>query len=355
MKTISLCMIVKNEQDVIERCLRSVNGIFNEIIIVDTGSSDNTKKIVSKYTNKIYDYEWNNNFSEARNYSFSKATCDYIMWLDADDVLLKEDAEKLKQLISKLDGKVDVYKLKYNYCLDEKSRPILVQTRERIFKRENNYKWVSPIHEVIIPWGNVREEDIYITHKKEKIHDPQRNLKIFEQMLRDGKQFDERLEYCYAKELYFLNKIEQAITEYEKFISKYLNEYDRLKDFMYSALLELSDCYKRKNLIEKELDILMLILKNQKPKQECLTRIGDIFLRKKQYEVAIFWFKLAIDSEEQEVNKDYEKFLPYISMGVCYYWLNDIQKAIEYNDKGGKEKPYDITYLDNKRIYSLHK
>ena len=98
MKTISLCMIVKDEENVIERCLKSVKGIFDEIIIVDTGSSDNTKKIVSKYTDKIYDYKWNNDFSEARNYSFSKATCDYIMWLDADDVLLEEDAKKLKQL-----------------------------------------------------------------------------------------------------------------------------------------------------------------------------------------------------------------------------------------------------------------
>ena len=93
MKTISLCMIVKDEENVIERCLKSVKGIFDEIIIVDTGSSDSTKKIVSKYTDKIYDYKWNNDFSEARNYSFSKATCDYIMWLDADDVLLEEDAK----------------------------------------------------------------------------------------------------------------------------------------------------------------------------------------------------------------------------------------------------------------------
>lgn len=354
MKTISLCMIVKDEENVIERCLKSVKGIFDEIIIVDTGSSDSTKKIVSKYTDKIYDYKWNNDFSEARNYSFSKATCDYIMWLDADDVLLEEDAKKLKQLIATMDGTVDVYMLKYNYWQDENGKPSLVQERERIFKKENNYKWISPIHEIIIPSGNIKKVDIYITHKKHKIQDPQRNLKIFKRMIDEGKKFDERLEYCYAKELYFLNNIDEAIKEYEKFISKYINEYERLKEYMYSAIIELSDCYKRKNLSDKELETLMLILKKQIPKQECLTRIGDVFLRSKKYELAVYWFKLAIDCKEEEVNKDYEKFLPYISLGVCYYWLNDIEKANEYNEKAGQEKPDDLTYIANKKIYNLH-
>lgn len=91
MITISICMIVKNEEDVLGRALKSVQGIADEIIIVDTGSTDSTKEIASSYTNKIYDFEWCDDFSKARNYSFSKATKDYCMWLDADDVILEED------------------------------------------------------------------------------------------------------------------------------------------------------------------------------------------------------------------------------------------------------------------------
>ena len=89
-------MIVKDEQDVIERCLESVKDVVDEIIIVDTGSTDKTKQIVSKYTDKIYDFEWVNDFAKARNYSFSKATKDYILWLGADDVILDEDLVKHK-------------------------------------------------------------------------------------------------------------------------------------------------------------------------------------------------------------------------------------------------------------------
>ena len=74
MITISLCMIVKNEEKVLARCLDSLEGLMDEIIIVDTGSTDRTKEIAAGYTDKIYDFEWVDDFSAARNFSFSKAT-----------------------------------------------------------------------------------------------------------------------------------------------------------------------------------------------------------------------------------------------------------------------------------------
>ena len=88
---ISLCMIVKNEEDVIARCLDSVSRCVDEIIIADTGSSDRTKEICRDFTDKIFDFEWTDDFSAARNFSFSKATGDYLMWLDADDVVSSEN------------------------------------------------------------------------------------------------------------------------------------------------------------------------------------------------------------------------------------------------------------------------
>ena len=98
MVTISLCMIVKNEEKLLGRCLESVKDIVDEIIIVDTGSNDNTKTIANKFTNLVYDFKWVDDFSKARNYSFSKASKDYILWLDADDIILEEDRLKLLNL-----------------------------------------------------------------------------------------------------------------------------------------------------------------------------------------------------------------------------------------------------------------
>ena len=91
MATISLCMIVKNEERVLERCLECLKDIVDEMIIVDTGSTDSTKEIAKKYTDKIYDFEWIKDFSAARNYSLSFATKDYIYCADADEVIEPED------------------------------------------------------------------------------------------------------------------------------------------------------------------------------------------------------------------------------------------------------------------------
>ena len=86
MATISVCMIVKNEEKVLAGCLDSLEGLWEELIIVDTGSTDATKEIAKKYTDKVYDFTWTGNFSDARNFSFSKASCEYIYSADADEV-----------------------------------------------------------------------------------------------------------------------------------------------------------------------------------------------------------------------------------------------------------------------------
>ena len=94
----SLCMIVKNESAVLRDCLDSLKDIMDEIIIVDTGSTDDTKKIAAEYTPYLYDYEWKDDFAAARNFAFSKATGDYIYSADADEVIDRENRDKFKAL-----------------------------------------------------------------------------------------------------------------------------------------------------------------------------------------------------------------------------------------------------------------
>jgi glycosyltransferase involved in cell wall biosynthesis len=102
--TISLCLIVKNEEQTLEHCLSSVQDIPDEIIIVDTGSTDRTREISAKWTPHVVDFEWIDDFAAARNASFAYATQEYILWLDADDILAPEDRTKLLQLKSSLPG-----------------------------------------------------------------------------------------------------------------------------------------------------------------------------------------------------------------------------------------------------------
>ena len=108
MATISLCMIVKNEEKVLGRCLDSAAGLVDEMVIVDTGSTDATREVASAYTSRIYDFPWRDDFAAARNFAFSKGNMDYLMWLDADDVLLPEDREAFLEPKRTLSSDVDV-------------------------------------------------------------------------------------------------------------------------------------------------------------------------------------------------------------------------------------------------------
>src|SRR3989339_1837296 len=98
MPSISLCIIVKDEEKFLEKALNSVKSMVDEIIIVDTGSKDNTKCIAGKFTKKIYDFKWKHDFAAARNFSIKKATKGWILILDADEMISKKDLKKVKSL-----------------------------------------------------------------------------------------------------------------------------------------------------------------------------------------------------------------------------------------------------------------
>ena len=137
MATVSLCMIVKNEEKVLSRCLDSVKDAVDEIIIVDTGSEDNTKNISSQYTDKIYDFKLVYDFSAARNFAFSKAEMDFAMWPDADDVFGKEDRENFIKLKENIPNNIDVVMMKYNTAFDEIGRPVFSYYRDRLIRTNN--------------------------------------------------------------------------------------------------------------------------------------------------------------------------------------------------------------------------
>ena len=106
-------MIVKNEEKVLKRCLECLKDIVDEMIIVDTGSTDATKEIAGKYTDKIYAFPWIDDFAAARNFSFSKATMDYIYVADADEIIDEENKNRFKLLKQALLPEIEIVQMKY--------------------------------------------------------------------------------------------------------------------------------------------------------------------------------------------------------------------------------------------------
>lgn len=141
---ISLCMIVKNEAAILSRCLDSVCDLMDEIIIVDTGSTDDTKAVAAKYTDRIYDFAWNNDFSAARNFSFSLANMDYIYAPDADEILNEENRKRFLLLKEALLPEIEIVQMKYR-TVSEFNTVLNARTeyRPKLFKRVREFEWID--------------------------------------------------------------------------------------------------------------------------------------------------------------------------------------------------------------------
>lgn len=352
MITISLCMIVKNEEAVLSRCLESVKDIVEEIIIIDTGSTDKTKEIAYHYTEKVYDFKWVDDFSKARNYSFSKATKDYQMWLDADDVITDENKQKILKLKEQLDPNIDIVTFKYNTHFDKDNNPILTSTRGRLFKRKGHYLWNDPIHEYIELKGNVYyANNIFIDHKKEAEY-TDRNLKIYQNQIKNGKKLSPRSKYYFARELKDHKRYKEAIFYFEQFLEENLGW---VEDNI-AACYNLALCYKFLDNKEKVLTSLIRSFEYDAPRAEIICEIGYYFMDKNDYQKALKWFLIAIHLEKPNtlgfLLNDYWDFIPNVELSVCYYKLGNIEKSILYNEIAAKYKPNSNVVLYNKNFFS---
>ncbi|MBV7276007.1 glycosyltransferase family 2 protein [Clostridiaceae bacterium UIB06] len=351
MITISLCMIVKNEEKVLSKCLDSIKDIAEEIIIVDTGSTDNTKKIASFYTDKIFDFKWIDDFSAARNFSFSKASKEYILWLDADDIILKEDRKEFFQLKENLSDDTDVVMMRYNVGFDESGNANESYFRERLVKRSCNFKWADRIHEYIGVSGKIVNSDVCITHVKNRSNNV-RNLKIFKKMRSSSRSFSPRNLYYYAKELYFNKQYNHAILYYKRFLQ---TSEGWIEDYI-NACSEIAQCYRAKNNRENELMYLMKSFSYDVPRAETCCELGYFFKNANEYDKAIFWFETALSLKKSEntwgtIKHDCYGYIPSIELCVCYYKLGNKEEAIKYNKLAEQFKPSDKMVEYNKKFF----
>lgn len=349
MITISLCMIVKNEENTIGRCLDSVKDIVEEINIVDTGSSDRTKEVLKKYTKRIYDFEWVYDFAKARNFAFQQATKDFILWLDADDVFLPEDQEKLKELKKNLDFTTDSVTMDYNLSTDQHGNVLTSLKRNRLVKRTNHFQWIGAVHEYLEVAGTIFHSNVAVTHKSLH-HDTNRNLLIYERQLANNVAFSPRELFYFANELKDHQMYQRAIEYYEKFL---LTEKGWVEDNI-SACSRLADCFFELGDYKKELESILRSFQYDHPRSEFCCRLGFYFLKKKELNAAIFWYKLATEIKlpSHNLSLQYPKFstwLPHLQLCVCYDQLGQHKIANEHNEKARQFRPDDPRILQNKK------
>lgn len=348
--TISLCMIVRNEENSIARCLDSVKGVPDEIVIVDTGSTDRTKEIVEQYTDRIFDFTWIDDFAAARNFAFSQATMDYILWLDADDILTTQDQNKFLALKKNLDSVVDAVSMPYHYAFDQFENVSFSFRRNRLVKRSRNFKWVGAVHEYLAVAGNVLTSDMCVTHRRMEGHSSDRNLKIFERRKEKGETFSPRDSYYYGNELFDHKLHQRAIEIYQEF----LNTGQGWVEDEISACGKLADCFQVLGETEKQLKYIYKSFDYSLPRAEFCCRLGFHFLNLRRYEQGAFWYKLATQLEKPVDNSGFMieacwTWLPHLQLCVCYDRLGKHELAYKHNEIAREYSPENSQVLFNKK------
>ncbi|MBS1913519.1 MAG: glycosyltransferase [Bacteroidetes bacterium] len=364
MPAISLCMIVKNEEEVLARCLSSVRPLVDEIIIVDTGSTDNTIAIARGFGAVIEHFDWIDDFGAARNYSFSKATSPYIIWLDADDVILPSDLERLLELKERLHK--DVYMLLYDYSQDASGNTLCTLYRERIVRREADIRWQYPIHECMITsTANTSERvDITITHRRTHAGaaaDENRNLRILEKAVAgDRYRNDARICYYLGKEYLDAGREEPAIAEFRRFLAMP----DGWIEDRIGAQQRIAKGYY--NLSRKD-PLRATEYRSQARAEAKLARamdsrwaephfiLGSIAFDEEDYEEAIFWYELCL-RPAPDVLSPLDSYTygvgPLVQICISHDRLGDHITANEYNEHALAMMPNDRNLLANRDYFA---
>ncbi|MGL4772214.1 MAG: tetratricopeptide repeat-containing glycosyltransferase family 2 protein [Clostridium sp.] len=148
-QTLSVCLIVKNEEKFLKKCLDSIKKFADEIVVVDTGSTDSTMEIAKSYGVKLIEHAWNNDFSEVRNISIENATMDWILFVDADEEIPTKDGEAIKILINEPKNSFfEGYYLRLVNIVDEQTIGDAIVFR--LFRNREQYRFVGKMHEQII-------------------------------------------------------------------------------------------------------------------------------------------------------------------------------------------------------------
>ena len=293
MASISICMIVKNEEAVLGRCLDSLLGIAEEIVIVDTGSTDRTKEIAGNYTDKIYDFTWENDFSAARNFAFSKATCEYIYSADADEVLKETDREKFLRLKQALLPEIEIVEMIYvnpkdcNMVYNYTKEP-----RPKLFKRLREFRWIDPIHETVALNPLVYSSDIEIQHRPVSLHSS-RDFLAYQRELEKNGRLSERLYSMYAKEL-FISGQKQDFMDAMSWFELRMAQPDITSDARAEAVCVLAKTLALKDEKEQMLAFLLNEFSvNPAPPAELFFLLGEYYEACGKAEEAAFWYKKA--------------------------------------------------------------
>ena len=350
--TLSVCLIVKDEEPVLGRCLSAAAQFADELIVLDTGSKDRSVQIAHEYTDLVYYEPWQNSFAKARNLVASKAGCDFVMWLDADDVMYPEDIRKLIELKKELTLNTDTVFItyrNYGFLAD-------LGIRDRIHRREHACKWTGDVHEAIPiedGWNLMIRPDITIIHKKEYVNEPERNIRIF-----DGVKSKGRLKGAYAlsyycRELANRDLKDRAMDAWQELLDSgpSASRVQYALVFMTQMLLRLKEYEKCRELIDISTGRYNVPLSAFLCYQSGLAAEGmnDTDEAVRQYRRAT---ELPVNTASGMIEfAGYDDYLSCLKLCALSYDKDDLEGSEEWNSRAGRVWPEGIAWRINREQF----
>ncbi|HHW03154.1 MAG TPA: glycosyltransferase [Thermoanaerobacterales bacterium] len=347
--TLSLCLITKDEEKNIARCINSVKDIVDEIVVVDTGSKDKTVEIAESFGAKIIHVKWEDDFAKARNIAIENAKSDWILFLDADEEIKKEDVGKIRPLLN--DDTVEAYILKFVSFLGTNINNKVTEENYnfRLFRNNGRLRYIYPIHENLrnVEKGEVpvyKKADVTILHygylletiiRKEK---SQRNISIISRYLLEHPE-DKFQHGNLAVEYFNIGEYHKALKHLliaTKGMDVKTNGATRLLRYLiltYSAL--------------KDYDMALRIIRDAKEYYADVPDFkffeGTIYMDQKRYEKAIEMFKECLSMGEYKgifvTMGGTGSYRARYMIGLCYEKLNRLNDAIKEYIELLKENP----------------
>lgn len=334
---LSVCIITRNEENKIEKCLQMLAGYGWEIVVVDTGSTDRTKEIAQEYTTAVYSYEWCDDFAAAKNYAIGKASYDLVIVIDSDEYVEYVDIEALEQLAGAYPDKVGRINRRNQFTRDGEDN----ENQEyinRIFDRRE-YCYQGRIHEQVVRRDGTEYQtycapvsirhDGYSGTQQERQEKARRNIRLL-QMELEQEPDDTYLLYQLGKSYYMAGDYQQAVTYFSHALEYDVNpklEYviDMVETYGYALLKtgEVKTALQYEGIYEEfggTADFQFLM--------------GLIYMNNEMFDAAVEEFVKATKHDTARTT-GVNSYLAYYNAGVIRECLGDMEGALEFYRKCG--------------------
>jgi glycosyltransferase involved in cell wall biosynthesis len=348
MASISLCMIVRDEEENLPRSLAPIAGYFDEMVVVDTGSSDKTVSLAKQYGAKVFEVPWRKDFSYARNQSIEFASGDWIMWFDADNRMEGRDAQKIR-------GLIDDQRNKIFWCTEvvEPGGGELIQ--KRVFPNQPGFRFEGSVHEQLVhTHKRIRYvmTDVKIYHwgyrDRELLRQKGlRNLEILKEELKSRPNdyyFNFNIARCYGN----LREFDKAIVHLKKIIQNGLAEQENPDIYFYTFIM-IFLFYQKSGKLEEGRQTLDALLKENPQYGLGWFYSGKYHLKTGDFKSASQEFRkfqdLGISVRTIDIPDRKILFESYYWLAQCYERLGDPLSALHAYQKSLDYEP------DNSHIY----